>query len=112
MDLARQVVDAFADKLGEDVLLLDISEISILADYFVIGSASTERQAKAVVDGIATQCRERLGVKPLRIEGEPSDGWILIDYGSVVVHLFTPEARRYYRLEELWRGGRVVVRVQ
>jgi ribosome-associated protein len=94
------------------VVLLDIKDVSILADYFVIGSASSERQAKAIVEGITADTKKLLGARPPRIEGEPSDGWVLIDYGSVVVHLFAPEARRYYRLEELWRGGRVVVRMQ
>ena len=83
-----------------------------MADYFVIGSSSSDRQANAIIEGITTQARETLGIRPLRIEGEPSDGWVLVDYGSVVVHLFSPEARRYYKLEQLWQGGRVVVRVQ
>jgi ribosome-associated protein len=78
----------------------------------VIGSASSERQANAIIEEITTQAKASLGVGPPRIEGEPSDGWVLLDYGSVVVHLFAPEARRYYRLEELWQGARVVVRVQ
>ena len=112
LDLARSVVDSLVDGQGEDVLLLDISEVSIIADYFVIASVSSERQAKALIEAVTTQCKESLGTRPWRIEGEPSDGWVLIDYGGVVVHLFAPEARSYYDLEELWKASRVVVRVQ
>jgi ribosome-associated protein len=112
IELARCIVDTLVDRQGDDVLLLDITEVSLLADYFVLVSASTERQAKALLDGITGRCRENLNARPLRIEGEPSDGWVLIDYGSVVVHLFAPEARSYYDLEDLWRGSQVVVRIQ
>jgi ribosome-associated protein len=92
-------------------LLLDIREISILADYFVIGSTISDRQAKAVVAGVKEEVTRSLGARPLHIEGESASGWILMDYGGVVVHLFTPEMRAYYDLEGLWRDARVVVRM-
>lgn len=111
MELARRVVELIADKKGEDVLLLDIRDISILADYFVIGSATSKRQAKAITDGIKQETKQAFDVRPLHIEGEAATGWILMDYGGVVVHLFTPEIRAYYDLEGLWRDGRVVVRM-
>ncbi|MFW6135777.1 MAG: ribosome silencing factor [Chloroflexota bacterium] len=111
MELARRIVDVIADKKGEDVLLLDIHEISILADYFVIGSAASKRQTKAIVDSIIDETRGNFDVKPLRIEGEPESGWVLMDYGDVVVHLFAPEARDYYDLEGFWEDARVVVRM-
>jgi len=111
LELARRVVEAIADTKGEDILLLDIQEVSILADYFVIGSATSERQAKAIVDAVKEETKQAFEVGPLHIEGEPATGWILMDYGSVVVHLFTPEVRSYYNLEELWREGRTVVRM-
>jgi len=111
LELARHIVEMIADKKGEDVLLLDIQDISILADYFVIGSSASERQAKAVVEGIKQGTKQAFDVRPLRIEGEPASGWILMDYGGVVVHLFTPEVRAYYDLEGLWRAGRIVVRM-
>jgi ribosome-associated protein len=111
LELARRIVEVIADKMGEDVLLLDIREISILADYFVIGSATSERQAKAIVDGIKQEAKQAFDVRPLHVDGEAATGWILMDYGGVVVHLFTPEVRAYYDLEGLWRDGRVVVRM-
>lgn len=111
MELARQIVEVIAEKQGEDVLLLDIHDISIVADYFVIGNATSERQTKAIIDGVRQEVKQALDVKPLRVEGEASGGWVLMDYGSVVVHLFTPEMREYYDLEDLWREGRTVVRM-
>lgn len=100
-----------ADRKGEDVLLLDIRDISILADYFVIGSAVSKRQTKAMVNGIIEETKEDFDTKPLRVEGEPESGWVLMDYGAVVVHLFAPEARDYYDLEGFWEDARVVVRI-
>jgi len=111
LELARHIVEVIADKKGEDVLLLDIRDISILADYFVIGSTTSERQAKAIVGGIKQETKQSFDVRPLHIEGESASGWVLMDYGSIVVHLFTPEMRAYYDLEGLWRDGRVVVRM-
>jgi ribosome-associated protein len=99
------------DKRGEDILLLDIRKVSILADYFVIGSAASERQTKAIIEGVAQETKRAWDIRPLHIEGEASGGWVLMDYGSVVVHLFAAEARDYYDLDGLWRDGRTVVRM-
>jgi ribosome-associated protein len=104
-------VEVIADKKGEDLLLLDIRDISILADYFVIGSTTSERQARAIIEDIKQETKQAFDVRPLNVEGEAAIGWVLMDYGGVVVHLFTPEMRAYYDLEELWRAGRVVVRM-
>ncbi len=111
LELARRIVDLIADKQGEDILLLDIREISILADYFVIGSAVSKRQTKAMVNGIIDETKQEFDVKPLRVEGDADSGWVLMDYGAVVVHLFAPEARSYYDLEGFWKDARVVVRI-
>lgn len=104
-------MEVIADKKGEDLLLLDIRDISILADYFVIGSTTSERQARAIIEDIKQETKQAFDVRPLNIEGEAATGWVLMDYGGVVVHLFTPEMRAYYDLEGLWRAGRVVVRM-
>ncbi len=109
--MARRIVDVIADKRGEDILLLDIRDVSILADYFVIGSAVSRRQTKAIVNGIIERARTEFDVKPWRVEGEPDSGWVLMDYGDIVVHLFAPEARTYYDLEGFWEDARVVVRM-
>jgi len=109
--MARRIVEVIADKKGEDVLLLDIRDISILADCFVIGSTTSERQAQAIVEGVKQEIKQAFDVRPLHVEGEASSGWVLMDYGSVVVHLFTPQMRAYYDLEGLWRDGKIVVRM-
>lgn len=111
LELARHIVEVIADMKGEDVLLLDIQEVSILADYFVIGSTTSERQAKAIINAVKQETKQTFDVRPLHIEGKPATGWVLMDYGAVVIHLFTPEMRSYYDLEDLWREGRIVVRM-
>lgn len=111
MELARQIVELIAEQKGEDVLLLDIRDVSILADYFIIGSTTSERQAKAIIEEITQQAKRMFDARPLHIEGEPATGWVLLDYGGVVIHLFAPEVRAYYDLEGLWRDSRVVVRM-
>jgi len=111
LELARHIVEVIADKKGENIVLLDIRDISILADYFVIASATSERQAQAVIEAVYEETKKALDVRPLHTEGEPASGWVLMDYGSVVVHLFAPEVRAYYDLGGLWREGRVVVRM-
>ncbi len=111
LELARHIVDVLADKKGESIVLLDIGSVSILADYFVIASSASSRQSRAMMNDIKLQVKESFDVKPLRIEGEADSGWVLMDYGSVVVHVFEPEVRSYYDLEGLWRDGRVVVRM-
>jgi ribosome-associated protein len=104
-------VQLIADKKGEDILLLDIRDVSILADYFVIGTAASERQAKAIVDSIKQEVKQAYDARPLNVEGEAGTGWILMDYGGIVVHLFSQDTRAYYNLEELWQAGRTVVRM-
>jgi ribosome-associated protein len=111
LELARHIVDTIADQKGENILLLDIQELSILADYFVIASTTSDRQAKAILDDVRSKVKQASEVRLLHIEGEPTTGWVLIDYGDVVIHLFSQEMREYYDLEGLWKEGRVVVRM-
>ncbi len=91
--------------------MLDIRPISPLADYFVICSGNSERQVKALVEEISLKMKEEQTV-PLRIEGVPSSGWMLMDYGAVIVHIFAPAEREYYQLEKLWGKATTVVRIQ
>ena len=110
-DVAHAVVDAIADKQGSDIVLLDIRPVSLIADYFVIGTGETERQIKAILEAIEERLRPA-GVYPLHVEGTPGSGWMVLDYGGVVVHLFAPETREYYRLEHLWKNATLVVHIQ
>jgi ribosome-associated protein len=105
------IVDAITERLGSDVVLLDMGGVTLLADYFVICTAESPPQFKAIVDEIGKRAKET-GKRCLGVEGEPDSGWILLDYGSVVVHIFDPKVRSYYNLEELWKQARLVVRVQ
>jgi ribosome-associated protein len=108
--LAKAIVDLIVEKLGEDVLLLDIRPVSMLADYFVLCSGSSERQVEAIHEHILAELKN-LDLRPLHLEGTGSSGWMLMDYGSVIVHIFLPVTRQYYNLEQLWRNARTVVRI-
>ena len=110
--LARAAVDAAANKKADDIVLLDIRDVTSMADYFVICSASTDRQMKAVIEGIELDLKQNEGVRPVHREGEQGSGWVLVDFGDVVCHVFKPEEREYYRLEDLWQGARTLVRMQ
>lgn len=110
--LARRIVEIASDKLATDIVLLDIRPIATVADYFVVASTASERQMQAVVRDLEQTLRNDDGVRPLRVEGRSSSGWVLIDYGDVVVHLFSAEQRSFYRLEELWAAAVPLVRMQ
>ncbi|MGQ9467738.1 MAG: ribosome silencing factor [Anaerolineae bacterium] len=112
IDLAREIVSILEEKKAEDILLLDIHELTQLTDYFVLCSGTSDRQLRALESGLQEEVKKQLNISPLHVEGEPSSGWILMDYGAVVVHIFAPEVRSYYNLETLWRRGRVIVRIQ
>lgn len=96
------------DKKADGVTVLDLTPLSDVCDYFVIMSASNARLVDAVVDEIEERVAKTCGEHPFSIEGRDNRTWILMDYGSVVVHVFTPEARDYYRLERLWGDARTV----
>jgi ribosome-associated protein len=112
IELARLIVDLIADKKGEDIVLLDIRERTLIADYFVICSASSERQIKAIVEGIGSAMKQSHGIMTRRVEGIPSNGWVLVDYGDVIVHVFSPERRGFYDLETLWYEASVLLKMQ
>ena len=111
LDLARRIVELAEDKKAADIVLLDLGELTTLADAFVICSGGSERQISAIADGIVEGLREER-VKPIGREGTPASHWVLVDFGSVIVHVFTPPERDYYGLEKHWSAARVVVRVQ
>ncbi len=113
LDLAHRIAEIIVDKQGENILILDLQAVTTFTDYFVICSGTSRRQ----LDALQSALREELKktdeyLIPLNVEGGPDSGWILVDYNSVIVHLFDPEMRAFYRLEELWKNGRVVARIQ
>ena len=110
-ELGRAIVDLIVGKLGEDVLLMDIRPVSDMADYFVICSGASERQLDALQEAIRTRLHE-LDIRPLRGQGTSASGWILLDCGNVIVHIFSAPTRHYYNLEQLWKDAKTVVRIQ
>ena len=110
--IARRIVDLISDKKGEKIVLSDIRPISTIADYFVIGEAPSDRQLNAIADYIREEVKADFGIIPQQVEGHGENGWVLIDYGSVIVHLFEPTMRTYFNLEELWHEAPVLVRMQ
>jgi ribosome-associated protein len=105
------IVNAVSERLGSDIAMLDMQDVSLLADYFVLCNAESTPQFNAILEEVETQAKAA-GGRRLHVEGEPLSGWVLLDYGAVVVHIFNPELRAYYNLEELWKEARLVVRIQ
>lgn len=98
----RLAVAAALDKKAYDVDVLGVGKLTSIADYFVLTSASNERQAQAIADNVLDKLKEEMGVKPLLVEGTAPGRWILLDFGDFIVHIFTEDARRFYGLERLW----------
>jgi ribosome-associated protein len=99
------------DKKGEDIILLDLKGIASFTDYFIICTATSNRMLNALADGVVEKTRLEHSKKG-RIIGTPDAGWMIVDYGDIVVHLFDADLRRYYLLEELWDEGKVLLRLQ
>lgn len=100
-------VQAAEDKKAQDLIVLDIAEISIIADYFVICSGRTDTQVQAIVENVQ-EALEKEGVTALRREGFREGSWVLLDYGDIIVHIFQEAERQFYKLERLWGDARVV----
>jgi len=98
----RVAVQAALDKKAFDLDVLAVSELTSIADYFIISSASNERQARAIADSVAVKLKDELKVKPLLIEGTMPGRWVLLDFGDFIFHVFTEDCRRFYGLERLW----------
>lgn len=108
--MADVVVDAASDKKAEDILVLNVSEVTTFTDLFVICSGRGERQVQAIADAIVEKAKEA-GRQPVGIEGYDAGRWVLIDLGDVVAHVFVPDERQLYRLERLWGDAPVVLRI-
>jgi len=110
-ELALQIADIIADTPAANTLVLDIHEISPFADYFVICDGENERQLRAIAREIGDTLSKQ-GVRPQRTEGSPDSGWILMDFGGTVVHVFDVDHRAFYRLEELWSDAPTLLAIQ
>jgi ribosome-associated protein len=108
LQLALAAARAVHDNRGRDILLLDMRELTAIFDFFVIATGTSQRQLRAMSDGVQDVLEKQLGDKHLSIEGYQDSKWILCDYGTVVVHLFDEDSRKFYRLEELWAGAKSI----
>ncbi len=100
------------DKKAENIVLLDLRPDVVIADFFVICTGNSDRQIKALIDYVREAMKEEYNRLPFSTEGVADSGWVLMDYGDVVVHIFAEEKRRYYDLEGLWRTANVLVSIQ
>ena len=112
LDLARTIVDILDEHKGEDILLLDLQGVCSFADYFVLCTGISERTLRALADEVVRELKRGRRIVPRGKEGVAESGWILLDFGDVIVHLFSQDLRDYYRLEDVWQTGRVILRVQ
>ncbi len=112
LEKARKILETLEEKKGEDILLLDLIGICSFTDYFVICTGASVRTLGALAEEVGTRMKDEFDGLVAGTEGEPESGWILLDYGDVVLHLFTAPVRDFYALEELWEEGKVLVRVK
>lgn len=103
-EIAKLAYAALADKKGEDIRVIDISKVSVLADYFIIASGSNKNQVQAMADNVQ-EMLFKSGVEVKQVEGYQSGNWILMDYGDIIIHVFSSEDRLFYDLERIWRDG-------
>jgi len=108
--LARRIVDIASEKLATDVVLMDAGGVCSFTDYFVMASGDSGRQLHAIAEEIIHQLKQA-GAYPLHREGTAESGWILLDYGDVIVHIFSELERQTYRLDEMWHEARLVLRI-
>ncbi|UCF60411.1 MAG: ribosome silencing factor [Anaerolineaceae bacterium] len=112
LTLSHLIVDTLEEKKGEDILLLDLVGVCSFTDYFVICTGKSERTLKSLAEETQLRLKSQHSIMTRSVEGDASSGWILLDYGDVILHLFSPVLRDYYRLEDLWRDGQVLVHMQ
>lgn len=110
-EIARMLVGIASDLQAADIRMLDISGVTTFADYFIILSADSDRQIRAVRDDMVRGLKQ-VSIRVRHSEGTPGSGWVLLDFGDVIVHIFEPLRRRHYQLEELWAKAIEVVRIQ
>ena len=107
LEMARLAYKALDEKKGKDIKVIDIHGVSVIADYFVIASGANQNQVQAMVDNV-DETLGRAGYEAKSIEGSKNSSWILMDYGDVIVHVFSKEDRLFYDLERIWRDGKEI----
>lgn len=105
--ILKAVVATILEKKGDHTVILDLREVSVITDYFVVAGGQNSVHLQALADAVEERLKE-MGVSPHRVEGYRGGGWILMDYGGLVVHLMGKEERDFYRLENLWHGAKII----
>lgn len=106
-EMVKLAVQALEDKKGEDIKVIDITEVSVLADYFIIASGTNKNQVQALVDNV-DETLGRAGYEAKQMEGYATANWVLLDYNDIIVHVFDSENRLFYDLERIWRDGKTI----
>jgi len=113
LELARFIVEVVEDKKADDIVLLDLRPDVVMSDFFVICNGNSDRQLRALIDHVRVAVKEKFDMLPFSTEGTAESGWVLMDYSTVVVHMFTEEKRTYYDLEDLWSSeAQVLLSIQ
>jgi len=110
LEKAREFIDALDEKKAIDIILIDIHEVTSFTDYFIICSGSSNRMLRSLINTIKETAKSVL-IKRGRVIGDPDSGWIAVDLGDFVIHVFSPDQRAYYNLEELWSDGKVLLKI-
>lgn len=105
-------METILDKKGNEITLLDLREQAVFADYFLICNGESDRQLRAMANSVAQDAKQKANALAKSVEGSPNSGWVLVDFGDLLVHLFSPDMRHYYDLEGLWDKAHVVMRMQ
>ena len=109
LEMVKLAKKALEDKKGQDIKIIDIREVTVIADYFLIADGSNPNQVQAMVDNVE-EVMGKAGYECRQIEGNGSGGWVLMDYGDIIVHIFDMENRLFYDLERIWRDGKEIER--
>jgi ribosome-associated protein len=104
-------VNSLEEKKAEDIVLIDLQKVSDFTDYFIISSGSSDRMLRSLSHAVLDEAKQKYGIIG-RIEGLESSGWIAIDMNDIVIHLFSPDQRNFYQLEDLWQNGKLVLHIK
>ncbi|MEM6502232.1 MAG: ribosome silencing factor [Cyanobacteria bacterium P01_C01_bin.89] len=106
--MALAIADAMDDRKGEDIVLLKLADVSYIADYFVIGTAQSRAQIRAMSQSVRDRVESEFEMRPFNVSGEGDSAWVLQDYGDIIVHILMPDERAYYNLEAFWGHGETI----
>jgi ribosome-associated protein len=111
LEIARQIVASLEEKKGEDIVLMDVSNISQFTDYFIICSGTSDRMLQSLSRAVDNSAKSNFNLDA-KINGKSVEGWITLDFGDLVVHIFSDRQRAYYQLEDLWAEGKILLRLK